>query len=1323
MPLALPSLPRRATLLDRLTELAGKQRLTRLMLGMASTLATVLFLVGSWCVLDVFFGFPIAVRAIALVATLLIAGTLFIRRVYIPAKPVSAQQFAHQLEVKYPKLNDSVASAIAFLSTKDANSSLRFQQVAVSRAQRLLAKYPLEELIPTGKMWTWMLVLFALAATLGIAAMQNPPVARTAAVRFFDPFGAHTWPTKTHVKLTSPVEASLRMALGDPLDLSFEVSGLLPDYAQIEVQLEGGAFFEEPVGVTESDKRKNFAEATARLDPHRIPKNFKFRVRANDDVTGWISVTLAPPPKLVPLDGRQSPQMHLSYPAYTDLPANNLPDGSSTLEAVHGTRIRFSAAADRRIVKAVLIPQVDRIAMNEAICVAGLAGFNPIGSLGSAALAKDVTADIPVGISGDDGTRLHAEFTPHLAGLYKFLFTDETGLSGVRLLDFRMTTDPEPVVTLERPFMGKDPAALLPTSAVMVEARAEDRTFAVKTLYLEYRVGGPDAPARAIRLLSGPTVGPNAATVVGGLCSLGEVRQSAVAAVGQFPISIFTKPDGTAPVDGDRITIRAAATDFDTVGVLKEPGRSKEEFTIEVVSKSTLDMTFQRELAKLRSPLLKMREQQRSVRERTEDLQKQAEKKPLTPEQSGQLGQLEREQRGIRNDLADPRDGIQRQAQLLKDTIRANNVPSTTTTKRVEAIVEELTRLNDQHLEPTEPAISGAKQETDKGTTGSKTDTKKVADDLKKATKQQTLAEQTLDNVLKRLEQWAGAGEIRAEARAIKDLVSKAGVEGKAVTEKIDAGKPADQLTPGEMADLNKAAERFQRLADRAGAVMSKAERTADEKTQQAKVLEAEAAALNEEANKAQAEADKQPKGSPEANTAQAQANKVKAQAADKSIEAGKAQAEANALREAVQKAGGQNLQNDLRNAGDELQKNNSASSAEAEKSAGKRLDALSQALGEKQAKPEEELQAKKKKADAIDKIAEEQDELRKKVKQAEKIEDPKQREEELKKLGREQEQLQQKTEELLEKLTRDRETEAADKLREAADMMEAAKEELNKGQAPKEEQQQALDKLEESVKKLDQEREKDEEKLGREKREELANQLKALREKLQATDDEAARIQADVLKKPGWDRGKIVSLGDLEGRSKTLAEELAKFATKELEPAPVFKQLVEQAAVLTEQAGTRFAQRKDDALDSIGQPFDAKAEAVGDDRSRRPLRTAIRRLDHVLNSLKDDPKDKNQQPAKPMDMGDQPPMPMPMQEQQQQNGLPQMAQVKALRAIQAELNERTAEFAKAHPEADKYTEADKEELEELERSQREVAGLFDKIKDLFKKKMMEEQP
>ena len=113
MPLVLPNLPRRASLLDRLTDLARKQRLTRLILGVAFTLATSLFLVGGWAVLDVLFGLPVAVRAIALVSTLLMAGALVVRRIFVPAKSMSAQQLAHQLEVKYPKLNDSVASAIA----------------------------------------------------------------------------------------------------------------------------------------------------------------------------------------------------------------------------------------------------------------------------------------------------------------------------------------------------------------------------------------------------------------------------------------------------------------------------------------------------------------------------------------------------------------------------------------------------------------------------------------------------------------------------------------------------------------------------------------------------------------------------------------------------------------------------------------------------------------------------------------------------------------------------------------------------------------------------------------------------------------------------------------------------------------------------------------------------------------------------------------------------------------------------------------------------------------------------------------------------------
>jgi len=65
--------------------------------------------------------------------------------------------------------------------------------------------------------------------------------------------------------------------------------------------------------------------------------------------------------------------------------------------------------------------------------------------------------------------------------------------------------------------------------------------------------------------------------------------------------------------------------------------------------------------------------------------------------------------------------------------------------------------------------------------------------------------------------------------------------------------------------------------------------------------------------------------------------------------------------------------------------------------------------------------------------------------------------------------------------------------------------------------------------------------------------------------------------------------------------------------------------------------------------------------------------------------------------------------------GIPPLAQLKALRAMQAEVNERTAEFDKAHPEKDRLSDEEKDELKELEQSQRDVAELFDKLAALFR--------
>ena len=119
----------------------------------------------------------------------------------------------------------------------------------------------------------------------------------------------------------------------------------------------------------------------------------------------------------------------------------------------------------------------------------------------------------------------------------------------------------------------------------------------------------------------------------------------------------------------------------------------------------------------------------------------------------------------------------------------------------------------------------------------------------------------------------------------------------------------------------------------------------------------------------------------------------------------------------------------------------------------------------------------------------------------------------------------------------------------------------------------------------------------------------------------------------------------------------------------------------------------------------------------------ALRRLEQLADALKpDDPK---KQPAKkdgnpnpPPKKDGNPPQPNP-NGGGEQDVVPPLAQLKVLRSLQAELNEYTAQFAKDHPDPDKLTDGEKEELKELEQAQREIAELFEKMAKLFEKKDM----
>ena len=127
-----------------------------------------------------------------------------------------------------------------------------------------------------------------------------------------------------------------------------------------------------------------------------MKENFSFQVRAGDALSDWYDVSVLPPPILVPWQGHPSPQVHLHYPAYTDLPDQDLPDGSGNIEAVAGTEVNLRAATDRPVAQAWIEYRPDQPATRAPAYLAVLGAAHPLGILTLSTAGQSAWARLPV---------------------------------------------------------------------------------------------------------------------------------------------------------------------------------------------------------------------------------------------------------------------------------------------------------------------------------------------------------------------------------------------------------------------------------------------------------------------------------------------------------------------------------------------------------------------------------------------------------------------------------------------------------------------------------------------------------------------------------------------------------------------------------------------------------------------------------------------------------------------------------------------------------------------------------------------------------------
>jgi hypothetical protein len=1310
-------------LFARLANLRRRLRGVALARGVGQFLAVALGGTALAGVLDWRLDLPPFVRAALLAGLLAAAGLLALTRLVRPLRQRSDNlALALRVEARHPRLNDALASTVQFLERPDESASPTLQAAAVRRAIWQSRSIDFHDAVDSRGLKRSLAAGLVAAVGAAVLAGAAPQPAATALARLADPFGVHPWPTRTRVVITSPDTLTLRARNDRPFHVQARIEGVVPEQAVLTVWPEDGepADLAIPVVVAPDGA---FGIAAADVAPADLAPRFRYRLRASDGDSGWRSAELVPPPELVPLDGRPSPQTHLRYPAYTGFAPRDLADGGRSVTAIAGTEVRLRAATDRPVARAALAYAERPQQPDPAAVAARLAALRPdaLGAALGLPLAPALAAPVRITPAGD-GRLLEVAFTPPFSGTYVLSFEDPTGIDNAVELDVRVRPDPAPTATLVRPDPERDNLSVLPGATVTVRAAADDppdgtRPMAVRSLWLESRAArggpaaGPEEPFHSRVLFDHDAVGRSAPALLAGLAtplhpSAGplRVREPRVEVERRLPLDLFRHADGSPLRPGDRLALRAAADDFDDVSPGKPPGRSR-LVELTVVTPAALEAQLQQQLAGVRDRLQTARGKQREASERAEA----ALRAPAGAEAARNLSDAEQRQREVREEVNGDRDGLRAQAGRLRQALRDNPLPRTGSLKHVEPVADELDRLgrdlagqpdtpNGRPPEPIESLLAESQRDGPNALNNPK---------LTQARKRQRSAEKQMDRLLALLEPWSGAAQAQAEARALELDQQALRDQVGALDRELPLGRPFDRLPAEQQEALRRAAGRQEGIEQRLNDLLMKMERSARVKEKEAADRAKAADRLDAEAERDLAEADAKERaaGSDAARRQEAQAQRLRGLA--QKSEAMRLRSTVPGLKEEGEALGhgleaGRQAPAPLREAAQQLRRNEVGKAGASQDQGADALRRLADALQEGRAEPDVDQLMKRAKAagERLEAVQKEEDLLQKRVELARQLQDPAARQAELEQAAGEQEALADRTRDLAEELTR-LQSPAGEELHRAANNMKEAAELVRRGERGELNQDDALDRLDGARRELQGEREE----LQREKRTKVADRLKAVLERQDRFLAESARIHGALLKANTWSEALARSLSDLGENQEALRKELEGLTEERFKSLRVFERLLRQSADGMKEASDAIADRVKDrtAEGQALEPGDRDAEENAQRRTVAAQTLARRRLAQLVEALKDDPAQRRQA-ERPKDEGSKP-------GEKGRGGpgddVPAQAQLKALRAVQAEINERTEAFAKAHPGRDQLDEPARAELRSLERLQADVAELL----------------
>ena len=303
-------------------------------------------------------------------------------------------------------------------------------------------------------------------------------------------------------------------------------------------------------------------------------------------------------------------------------------------------------------------------------------------------------------------------------------------------------------------------------------------------------------------------------------------------------------------------------------------------------------------------------------------------------------------------------------------------------------------------------------------------------------------------------------------------------------------------------------------------------------------------------------------------------------------------------------------------------------------------------------------------------------------------------REESLAQLRKEEEQLRRRSEEMLRRLQRLGSHSARRATQRAAGHMQQAEEALaqNNPEQAEEEIKETLDDLEQAERELNRDKKRAELELAQEIMERIADELVALTDRQQATIDEAKRVKSEFEVSGKWSRGLLKSARALGQAQRNLSDETLNKA-KDVKSVEVLSLALTGAARLMESAAQKL---------ELDQPDLGPETLQFQDRAHQRLVDLLAALN---DKEKPKPGEKDSQNQKPNEQENSGPP---------GESIPIIAQLKVIRSMQIDLNERTLRIRTSRPESGNVSEAQAAELELIAEEQSRLADLVRQLTEFF---------